>query len=221
MNPPTQHHHAPCTNPCTAQLASHQNPILTPPNIYVLELHDTAALPHKVVRLFVLDDCAWFKTLWLWSMILSDFYYVIQPLTEFIFIFPGGYPLPRLLWYSNPEDPESHPIDTTYELTSTSDATQNALVVKTLSRDLYKKTFWCLASNNNVTQPSSTNVTVDLKCKSSLTFNLYRWHPISPQVWYSDSCALFWHSPNSAECLFMDNFTKDYKIFWYQAGQLS
>ena len=101
-------------------------------------------------------------------------YYVIQPLTEFIFIFPGGYPLPRLVWSSNPEDPESHPIDTTYELTSTSDATQNALVVKTLSRDLYKKTFWCLASNNNVTQPSSTNVTVDLKCKSSLTFNVYR-----------------------------------------------
>jgi hypothetical protein len=76
-----------------------------------------------------------------------------------------GYPLPRLFWYSNPEDPESPAIDTTYELTSTSDATQNALVVKTLSRDFFRKTFWCLANNNNVTQPASTNVTVDLKCE--------------------------------------------------------
>ena len=33
----------PCTDPCTAQLAFHQIPILTPPNWGAFELHDTAA----------------------------------------------------------------------------------------------------------------------------------------------------------------------------------
>ena len=52
---PKPHITYPCTNalhhprtthasmPCRAQLAHHQIPILTPPNIYALTLHDTAA----------------------------------------------------------------------------------------------------------------------------------------------------------------------------------
>jgi hypothetical protein len=71
--------------------------------------------------------------------------------------------LPRLFWYSNPEDPESVPIDTTFELTSTLDATQNALVVKALTREFYRKMFWCLANNNNVTQPAASSITIDMK----------------------------------------------------------
>jgi len=92
---------------------------------------------------------------------LEKLFYEKSNLTDF----PTGFPLPRLIWYANPDDPESQPIDTTFELTSTSDATQNALVIKTLTREFYRKTFWCLASNNNVTEAASTNVTVDLKRK--------------------------------------------------------
>ena len=75
--------------------------------------------------------------------------------------------MPRLFWHTNPEDPESHPVDTTFEATPSNDATQNALVIKTLSRDFYRKSFWCLADNNNVTQPASTDVTIDMKRESS------------------------------------------------------
>ena len=48
--PPTPHHPCtmPCTNPCTdpcmAQLARHQIPSLTPPNLWTSGLHDNAAV---------------------------------------------------------------------------------------------------------------------------------------------------------------------------------
>ncbi len=48
--------------------------------------------------------------------------------TQQLILISGGFPLPRLIWHSNPEDPESHPVDTTFELTPSNDATQNALV---------------------------------------------------------------------------------------------
>ena len=40
----------PCTDPCTAQLAQHRIPNLTPPNIYTLELNDTATRVKKLTE---------------------------------------------------------------------------------------------------------------------------------------------------------------------------
>ena len=92
------------------------------------------------------------------------------------FLLPGGFPRPRLLWFTNPDDPESHPIDTTFELTPSHDATQNALVVKSLTRDYFRRTFWCLADNNNVTAPAATNVTIEMKRKYLPIFQIsYSW----------------------------------------------
>ena len=54
-------------------------------------------------------------------------------------------------------------VDPTFETTPEGDATRNTLTVKDLGRDYFGSTFTCLASNNNVTEPVNTNVTIDMR----------------------------------------------------------
>ena len=54
-------------------------------------------------------------------------------------------------------------VDPTFETTPEGDATRNTLMVKDLGRVYFGSTFTCLASNNNVTGPVNTNVTIDMR----------------------------------------------------------
>ena len=54
-----QQRHAPIA--CTAQLARHHIPFLTPPNILVLGLHETAAEISLIEMYFLLTDSVMFK----------------------------------------------------------------------------------------------------------------------------------------------------------------
>ena len=80
--------------------------------------------------------------------------------------FSLGYPLPHLIWTAK-RDLEGgvEVVDPTFETTPEGDATKNTLIVKDLSRNYFGSTFTCLASNNNVTEPVATNVTIDMRCK--------------------------------------------------------
>ena len=73
-----------------------------------------------------------------------------------------GYPLPRLAWFTL-EDKSKQLVDSSFE--NGGNSTQNTLFIKTLVRTHFGKTFTCLASNNNATQPVATNVTIDMRRK--------------------------------------------------------
>lgn len=69
----------------------------------------------------------------------------------------SGYPLPQLVWYSSDGDV----VDDIY---STSDKeVQNTLKIDPLTKKHFGEKFLCRASNNNVTQPATANVTIDMR----------------------------------------------------------
>ena len=43
--------------------------------------------------------------------------------------------------------------------------TENSIIIPVLTRDYFGKSYRCEAENNNVTQPASTNITIDMRCK--------------------------------------------------------
>lgn len=71
-----------------------------------------------------------------------------------------GDPLPQVTWWR-----DSHLIDSSYE-GSYSRTVQNGLSIKNLSRAELGAQLTCQASNNNLSLPVSTRVTIDMKCKS-------------------------------------------------------
>ncbi len=73
-----------------------------------------------------------------------------------------GDPTPELTWWR-----DSHLIDTSFESTF-SGTVQNTLSVPQISREDLGATLSCQASNNNVSTPASSKVTIDLKCKKHL-----------------------------------------------------
>ena len=76
---------------------------------------------------------------------------------------PLGYPLPKLVWYTNDGLEELIMADSTFE--TASEASRNTLSIKRLGRQHFGKTYICLAANNNATTPVATNVTIDMRCK--------------------------------------------------------
>ena len=76
-----------------------------------------------------------------------------------------GYPLPKLVWYTS--DSEQGGIvtiaDSSYDILG--GATRNTLSIARLERSHFGQTFSCQAMNNNVTDPVTTNVTIDMRRK--------------------------------------------------------
>ena len=76
-----------------------------------------------------------------------------------------GYPLPKLVWYTS--DSEQGGIvtiaDSSYD--TLGGATRNTLSIARLERSHFGQTFSCQAMNNNVTDPVTTNVTIDMRRK--------------------------------------------------------
>lgn len=73
----------------------------------------------------------------------------------------GGKPRPTLTWWR-----ESVLLDDSYEITG-SGTTRNELEIQALQRHDLMAVFSCQASNNNISAPVYSQVTVDLNCKSS------------------------------------------------------
>lgn len=95
--------------------------------------------------------------------------------------FPLGYPLPKLVWYTNDEQ-KLIKADTTFERLDT--ATRNTLTIPKLTRQHFGKTYACLAANNNATEPVATNVTIDMRCKC--VSEMYRLHHTPADAQHSD-----------------------------------
>ena len=77
----------------------------------------------------------------------------------FIPIFCAGDPSPQVTWWR-----DSHLIDSSYEA-SYSRTVQNGLSLKDLSRAELGAQLTCQASNNNLSLPVSSRVTIDMKCE--------------------------------------------------------
>ena len=71
----------------------------------------------------------------------------------------GGKPRPSLTWWR-----ESALLDDSYEISS-SGVLRNQLEIVSLQRHDLMAVFTCQASNNNISAPISSSVTVDLNCK--------------------------------------------------------
>uniref|UniRef100_T1J7V3 Ig-like domain-containing protein n=1 Tax=Strigamia maritima TaxID=126957 RepID=T1J7V3_STRMM len=71
----------------------------------------------------------------------------------------GGRPPPRVTWWR-----EDQLLDDSYEVTSLG-IVRNDLIVSTLTRQDFNAVFVCKASNNNITEPAFTSVTVDMNLK--------------------------------------------------------
>lgn len=71
----------------------------------------------------------------------------------------GGKPRPSLTWWR-----ESVLLDDDYEVT-TKGSVRNELEIQSLQRHDLMAVFTCQASNNNISIPASSSVTVDLNCK--------------------------------------------------------
>ena len=80
-----------------------------------------------------------------------------------------GYPLPKLVWQTTDNEKGNDGsntvtiADSTYEISGGD--TRNTLSISRLKRSHFGQTFACLATNNNVTEPVSTNVTIDMRRK--------------------------------------------------------
>ena len=80
-----------------------------------------------------------------------------------------GYPLPKLAWYTTSDNEQQGgsgnviAVDSSYD--TMGGATRNTLSIARLQRSHFGQTFACLATNNNVTQPVATNVTIDVRRK--------------------------------------------------------
>ena len=73
-------------------------------------------------------------------------------------ILPAGDPLPRVTWWR-----DAHLIDSSNG--SYSRTVQNGLRLDNVSRAELGAQLTCQASNNNISLPVSTRVTVDMKCE--------------------------------------------------------
>ena len=67
--------------------------------------------------------------------------------------------MPQVTWWR-----DSHLIDSSFEKTF-STTVQNTLSVPQVTREDLGATLTCQASNNNISAPASSRVTIDLKCK--------------------------------------------------------
>ena len=76
----------------------------------------------------------------------------------------GGEPPPSVLWYR-----DNTIIDKTY-IANEKGAVQNTLTIQRLDRSDMGPRYRCLASNNNMTLPTQTWITLDIMCKSSSDF---------------------------------------------------
>ena len=71
----------------------------------------------------------------------------------------GGEPPPSVLWYR-----DNTIIDKTY-IANEKGAVQNTLTIQRLDRSDMGPRYRCLASNNNMTLPTQTWITLDIMCK--------------------------------------------------------
>ena len=72
--------------------------------------------------------------------------------------------MPQVSWWR-----DSHLIDSSFEKTF-GRTVQNTLSVPQVSREDLGAMLTCQASNNNISAPASSRVTIDLKCK----YNYYK-----------------------------------------------
>ncbi|GIY48379.1 ig-like domain-containing protein [Caerostris darwini] len=72
----------------------------------------------------------------------------------------GGKPPPSLTWWRGPSL-----IDDTYEVVTSSFLVRNELQLETLTRRDLMAEITCQASNNNVSAPAKSSVSLDLNCK--------------------------------------------------------
>ena len=91
-------------------------------------------------------------------------YQQILPYTFFLLL--KGQPMPQVSWWR-----DSHLIDSSFEKTF-GRTVQNTLSVPQVSREDLGAMLTCQASNNNISAPASSRVTIDLKCKYNNINNL-------------------------------------------------
>ena len=102
----------------------------------------------------------------------------------------GGEPPPSVLWYR-----DNTIIDKTY-IANEKGAVQNTLTIQRLDRSDMGPRYRCLASNNNMTLPTQTWITLDIMCKSSRDFITDRGGLLDCYVSYWDNiarcCSIIW-----------------------------
>uniref|UniRef100_A0A182PH73 Ig-like domain-containing protein n=1 Tax=Anopheles epiroticus TaxID=199890 RepID=A0A182PH73_9DIPT len=91
-------------------------------------------------------------------------HYILGPYNEgatmnITCISTGGHPLPKVQWYY-----ENKAINNTSVVLSDK-RVKNTLVLHRLERKHLKSVFTCQAANNNVTNPISASITLDMNCK--------------------------------------------------------
>ena len=74
----------------------------------------------------------------------------------------AGEPLPRVLWYM-----DDQLVDDTFQQTFEG-TVKNGLTIRKLTRKHTLSKMRCLASNNNITQPVESSVTLKMLCKHFL-----------------------------------------------------
>eukprot|EP00094_Tigriopus_californicus_P006982 TCALIF_06722-PB protein Name:"Similar to Nphs1 Nephrin (Rattus norvegicus)" AED:0.15 eAED:0.15 QI:0/0.73/0.56/0.93/0.46/0.5/16/48/873 len=94
----------------------------------------------------------------------------------------GGDPVPQVTWWR-----DSHLLDSSYE-TTFSQTVQNTLTIDKVSRKDLGAILTCQASNNNISIPVSTRVTVDLKFRPSRVRILTKKEPLSAGKYYRLEC---------------------------------
>ena len=84
--------------------------------------------------------------------------------SSFLFssLFFSGKPLPRLIWWR-----DGRVVDDTFTVSPSNGVVRNELWIPALERRDFNATLICQASNSNLTQPVSANVTIDMERKSS------------------------------------------------------
>ncbi|GFY52712.1 ig-like domain-containing protein [Trichonephila inaurata madagascariensis] len=78
----------------------------------------------------------------------------------------GGKPPPTLTWWRGPAL-----IDDTFEVVTSSTLVRNELQLETLTRRDLMTEITCQASNNNVSAPIKSSVSLDLNCKLKFSFH--------------------------------------------------
>lgn len=94
----------------------------------------------------------------------------------------GGDPVPQVTWWR-----DSHLLDSSFE-TTFSQTVQNTLTIDKVSRKDLGAILTCQASNNNISIPVSTRVTVDLKFRPSRVRFLTKKEPLSAGKYYRLEC---------------------------------
>lgn len=94
----------------------------------------------------------------------------------------GGRPPPQVTWWR-----DSMLLDNSYEVTSLG-IVRNDLVIQSLSRNDFNAVFTCQGSNNNITQPASTNITVDMNLKPLEVKIMNEARPLSAKKRYELVC---------------------------------